>query len=73
LQNKILLVREAKEIIQGLYGIEKKIYLTSLKYIGEFEDVYFYIEQKLIKKIDIEIVGKIHTGKSSNEYGCNYI
>lgn len=66
-EQNIITVGEAKEIIQGLYEIDKEIDLTSLKYTGEFEDVYFYVEQKLIKKIGIEIAGKMHTGRSRND------
>jgi len=66
-EQNIITVGEAKEIIQGLYEIDKKIDITSLKYTGEFEDVYFYVEQKLIKKIGVEIAGKMHTGRSRND------
>ena len=66
-EQNIITVGEAKEIVRGLYEIDKEIDLTSLKYTGEFEDVYFYLEQKLIKKIGIEIAGKMHTGRSRND------
>lgn len=66
-EQNIITVREAKEIIKGLFEIDKKIDLNSLKYTGEFEDVYFYIEQELIKKIGMEIAGKMHTGRSRND------
>ena len=68
-EQNIITVGEAKEIIQGLYEIDEEIDLISLKYTGEFEDVYFYVEQKLIKKIGIEIAGKMHTGRSRNDMG----
>lgn len=68
-EQNIITVGEAKEIIQGLHEIDEEIDLISLKYTGEFEDVYFYVEQELIKKIGIEIAGKMHTGRSRNDMG----
>jgi len=68
-EQNIITVGEAKEIIQGLYEIDEEIDLISPKYTGEFEDVYFYVEQELIKKIGIEIAGKMHTGRSRNDMG----
>lgn len=63
----IITHNEAKMILSGLKDIEKNLDLDSLKYTGDFEDVFFYVENKLKKKIGIEVAGKLHTGRSRND------
>lgn len=36
-------------------------------YSGEFEDIFFYVERALASRIDPEIAGRLHTGRSRND------
>ncbi len=40
---------------------------TSLVYTGEHEDFFFYVEGELIRRLGVEVAGKLHTGRSRND------
>lgn len=63
----IISPEEARLIFQGLRAVDVDIDLASLEYTGEFEDIFFYIEGELIKRIGIDVAGKLHTGRSRND------
>ena len=63
----ILSEAEGKQIIRALKKIEAELDLDSLQYNGEYEDLFFFIEQQLIKEIGIDVAGKLHTGRSRND------
>lgn len=58
---------EGKQLISALKEIEGQIIPEELHYTGEYEDLFFYIEKQLIKKLGIETAGKLHTGRSRND------
>ncbi len=66
-EEDILQYEETVSIIKGLKKIEKELDLEKLEYTGEFEDVFFYIEEQLIDEIGIATAGKLHTGRSRND------
>lgn len=63
----ILKNEEGRLIAAALKEIEGEIDPESLEYTGEYEDLFFYVEKQLIKKIGVEIAGKLHTGRSRND------
>jgi argininosuccinate lyase len=67
IENEVIKKEDGVDIIQGLKKIEKEIDLPAIKYTGEFEDVYFYIENKLKEEIGIDAAGRMHTGRSRND------
>ncbi len=66
-EENIITSGEAQDLIRGLREIEEEINLNQLKYTGEFEDVFFYVENQLAGKIGAETAGKIHIGRSRND------
>jgi len=66
-EEEIISRKEAETLIRGLKELEEEVNLNELEYTGEFEDVFFYIEDQLIKKIGIEVAGKLHIGRSRND------
>ena len=58
---------EASALLRGLKKIEREINLAELKYSGEFEDLFFYLEKQLVAELGIAIAGKLHTGRSRND------
>ncbi len=66
-EEEIIKEEDAGMIISALKEIEDEIELESLEYTGEYEDVFFYIENELKKKIGIQAAGRLHTGRSRND------
>src|SRR4249920_325899 len=58
---------EAREILRALDEILKTIDLDRLSYTGEHEDFFFYVESELIRRLGVEVAGKLHTGRSRND------
>ena len=65
-KQKIILNKEADQIIKGLNEIKDEIEKGKFNFKTEFEDIHLNIERKLIKKIG-ELGGKIHTARSRND------
>ncbi|MEM7007944.1 MAG: argininosuccinate lyase, partial [Thermodesulfobacteriota bacterium] len=63
---KIILKKEADQIIKGLKQIEKEIESGKFPFRQELEDIHLNIERRLIEKIG-DIGGKIHTARSRND------
>ncbi|MEN6414593.1 MAG: argininosuccinate lyase [Veillonellales bacterium] len=68
----IMLVREkildegsGKLILQGLTKVQKNLKPEDLD--GKYEELYFNVEQALVKEIGIKIGGKLHAGRSRND------
>ncbi len=66
-EEKVIKQSEAEEIIRGLKEIQNNLNLEELAYTGEYEDLFFYIESALTKKVGADIAGKMHTGRSRND------
>ena len=58
---------EASGILKALDDILKTVNLDHLVYTGEHEDFFFYVEAELIRRLGIEVAGKLHTGRSRND------
>ena len=58
---------EAREILRALDEILKTIDLDRLSYTGEHEDFFFYVESELIRRLGVDVAGKLHTGRSRND------
>jgi argininosuccinate lyase len=67
IENEVIKKEDGINIIQGLKKIEAEINLDEISYTGEFEDLYFYIENKLKEEIGIDAAGRMHTGRSRND------
>lgn len=66
-EQEILTSNQAKDILNALIEIEKNIDVPNLKYTGEVEDYFFYVEGELIKKLGGDLAGRLHTGRSRND------
>ena len=58
---------EARAILGALDDILETIDLDRLVYTGEHEDFFFYVEAELIRRLSVEVAGKLHTGRSRND------
>lgn len=67
IENEVIKKEDGIKIINGLKKIEKEINLDQINYTGEFEDLYFYLEDKLKEEIGIDAAGRMHTGRSRND------
>lgn len=62
----IITDEEARQIIDGLQTIKKKIKSGSVNYTIEDEDIHMNIERMLTEEIG-PVAGKLHTGRSRND------
>jgi argininosuccinate lyase len=63
----LLTNEEASGILKALDDILETIDFDSLVYTGEHEDFFFYVEAELIRRLGVEVAGKLHTGRSRND------
>jgi argininosuccinate lyase len=63
----LLANEEASAILKAIDDIVKTIDLETLVYTGEHEDFFFYVEAELIRRLGVEVAGKLHTGRSRND------
>jgi len=63
----LLTQEEARAILGALDDILKTIDVDSLVYTGEHEDFFFHVEAELIRRLGVEVAGKLHTGRSRND------
>lgn len=64
-KEKILDVKQGKLILQGLTKVHKNLKPEDLD--GKYEELYFNVEQALVKEIGIKVAGKLHAGRSRND------
>ena len=65
-KQRIITRAEAGAILRGLDALDRPAILTA-KYDGTVEDLYFYVERELIKRIGEDLAGKLHTARSRND------
>ncbi len=58
---------EACAILKALDDVVATIDVDKLVYTGEHEDFFFYVESELIRRVGIDVAGKLHTGRSRND------
>ena len=58
---------EARDILHALDDIVRSLDLEHLTYTGEHEDFFFYVESELIRRLGVEVAGKLLTGRSRND------
>ncbi len=63
----LLTPQECGAILGALDDILQTIDLERLVYTGEHEDFFFYVEAELIRRLGVEVAGKLHTGRSRND------
>ncbi len=63
----LLTGEEAGAILKALDDIERTLDLEHLVYTGEHEDFFFHVESELIRRLGVDIAGKLHTGRSRND------
>lgn len=61
----LLTAEEKREIMAGLQYVKENFSEQDID--GRYEELYFNMEQKLLKKIGIAVGGKLHTGRSRND------
>lgn len=61
----ILKESECKQIIGALDSVEETLKREDIS--GNCEDLYFNVEQAMVKKIGVSVGGKLHTGRSRND------
>jgi len=57
----------AATILQTLDAIEAETDLDALVYTGEVEDLFFYVEAELKRRVGPDLGGRLHTGRSRND------
>ncbi len=62
-ENKIITKKEIKKILNGLEGLKKEKFDKKT----DSEDIHELIESLIIKKIGIDVGGKMHTARSRND------
>jgi len=62
----ILKTADARKIASGLLKITEKS-VSSVKFDGSFEDLFFYVEHLLEEGCDKDTAGKLHTARSRND------
>ncbi len=62
-ENKIITKKEIKKILNGLEGLKKEKFGKKT----DSEDIHELIESLIIKKIGIDVGGKMHTARSRND------
>ncbi len=63
----VLTERECRKICRVLGGLLKQARSGELRLEGPYEDVHEFLENEVIKRVGIEIGGKIHSGRSRND------
>jgi len=66
-EGDLLGTEEARAILEALDDILRNLDLDRLEYTGEHEDFFFYVESELIRRLGVEVAGKLHTGRSRND------
>lgn len=64
-EEKILDEESGKLILQGLTKVQEELKPEDLD--GKYEELYFNVEQALVKEIGIKTGGKLHAGRSRND------
>jgi argininosuccinate lyase len=57
---------EARALASGLRGIDVQA-VRSVVYDGTCEDLFFYLERKLVEACGAEVAGRLHTARSRND------
>ncbi|MEO6817633.1 MAG: lyase family protein, partial [Edaphobacter sp.] len=65
-RQQIMPEAEAAECIRALDALNLDE-IRSTEYDGSFEDLFFFVEQKIASLADPEITGKMHTARSRND------
>jgi argininosuccinate lyase len=63
----ILTRPEAGRILAALAEIDAELDLAALRYTGQFEDLFFVVEDALCQRVGKELGGRLHTGRSRND------
>ncbi|MHB1651455.1 MAG: argininosuccinate lyase [Desulfitobacteriaceae bacterium] len=66
IERGLLSPEEGKRILAGLKRITDER-VQALTYDGQFEDLFFYIEELLGQEIGHDLAGKLHTARSRND------
>lgn len=63
----ILSAEDGAAIAAALATVEASLDPAGMRYTGEFEDLFFYIEAELKALIGPDLAGRLHTGRSRND------
>jgi argininosuccinate lyase len=65
-RQKIISREDARACLRALDAVDREE-IAQAKYDGKFEDLFFYIEEKLAKSIGADVAGRMHTARSRND------
>ncbi len=65
-RQKILSLKDARACLRALQGLDQAK-LSKVAYDGRFEDLFFYIEDRLARACGEEVAGRMHTARSRND------
>ncbi|WP_050528271.1 argininosuccinate lyase [Pseudorhodobacter aquimaris] len=57
----------AGKIARALVDIDAGVDLSTLEYIGEYEDYFFLVEAELKRRLGPDVAGALHTARSRND------
>ena len=69
-QQKIITPDEARRGLKAIAALgepEARAGILAAVYDGRSEDLFFYLEQRLIESIGLDLAGKLHTARSRND------
>jgi argininosuccinate lyase len=69
LEQNLISDNDAKQIAKAIQGIDLEGLLTS-NYTGEFEDLFFQVEDQLLK-LGGDVAGNLHLARSRNDMGIS--
>jgi len=58
---------QAAAIVAALRDVEAGLDPDALSYTGEVEDFFFFVEEELKRRLDPDLAGRLHTGRSRND------
>jgi len=65
-RQRIITREDARACLRALDSVDREE-IAKAKYDGNFEDLFFYIEEKLAKAIGADVAGRMHTARSRND------
>ncbi len=58
---------DMSKILAALRQIEGALNPAGMEYTGAFEDLFFYVEGELTRRLGADLAGMLHTGRSRND------
>jgi argininosuccinate lyase len=62
-----LTAQQVRAILDALADVTARLDPAALKYTGEHEDFFFWLEAQLNERLGADLAGRLHTGRSRND------